>query len=197
MKTLTRTQVGCKIELSQARFRGKIWTRERKVLFMKKLLALVCALVLSLSMTAVLAEETDAFTSASVASYYADFALTGDELMNAINSFSGTYLICTTNPDGTANAGVFIFACVKNEDKYYIQMGLAENQTKQNLLRTGEALAVYAANPSTEEGAKPYITAGARMVLQQVTDEELLKVLNVKGSETALFFEITEIKPLG
>ena len=151
---------------------------------MKKLLALVCALVLSLSMTAVLAEETDAFTSASVASYYADSALTGDDLMNAINSFSGTYL-------------VFIFACVKNEDKYYIQMGLAENQTKQNLLRTGEALAVYAANPSTEEGAKPYITAGARMVLQQVTDEELLKVLNVKGSETALFFEITEIKPLG
>ena len=60
-----------------------------------------------------------------------------------------------------------------------------------------KALAVYAANPSTEEGAKPYITAGARMVLQQVTDEELLKVLNVKGSETALFFEITEIKPLG
>ena len=117
--------------------------------------------------------------------------------MNAINSFSGTYLVCTTNPDGTANAGVFIFACVKNEDKYYIQMGLAENQTKQNLLRTGEALAVYAANPSTEEGAKPFITAGARMVLQQVTDEELLKVLNVKGSETALFFEITEIKPLG
>ena len=45
--------------------------------------------------------------------------------------------------------------------------------------------------------AKPFITAGARMVLQQVTDEELLKVLNVKGSETALFFEITEIKPLG
>ena len=158
---------------------------------MKKLLALVCALVLSLSMTAVLAEETDAFTSASVASYYADSALTGDDLMNAINSFSGTYLVCTTNPDGTANAGV------KNEDKYYIQMGLAENQTKQNLLRTGEALAVYAANPSTEEGAKPYITVGARMVLQQVTDEELLKVLNVKGSETALFFEITEIKPLG
>ena len=101
---------------------------------MKKLLALVCALVLSLSMTAVLAEETDAFTSASVASYYADSALTGDDLMNAINSFSGTYLVCTTNPDGTANAGVFIFACVKNEDKYYIQMGLAENQTKQNLL---------------------------------------------------------------
>ena len=160
---------------------------------MKKLLALLCSLVLSLSMTAVLAEETDAFTSASVASYYADSALTGDDLMNAINSFSGTYLVCTNNPD----AGVFIFACVKNEDKYYIQMGLAENQTKQNLLRTGEALAVYAANPSTEEGAKPYITAGARMVLQQVTDEELLKVLNVKGSETALFFEITEIKPLG
>mgnify|MGYP000987549895 CR=1 FL=1 len=86
---------------------------------MKKLLALGSALVLAVSaMPAVLAEDTDAFTSASVSSYYGDFALTGDELMNAINSFSGTYLICTTNPDGTPNAGVFIFACVKNEDKY-------------------------------------------------------------------------------
>lgn len=139
-----------------------------------------------------------AFTSASVSSYYGDFALTGDELMNAINSFSGTYHRVHHQPRRHwANAGVFIFACVKNEDKYYIQMGLAENQTKQNLLRTGEALAVYAANPSTEEGAKPYITAGARMVLQQVTDEELLKVLNTKNSETALFFEITDLLPLG
>ena len=110
---------------------------------MKKLLALGSALVLAVSaMPAVLAEDTDAFTSASVSSYYGDFALTGDELMNAINSFSGTYLICTTNPDGTPNAGVFIFACVKNEDKYYIQMGLAENQTKQNLLRTDGWMAV-------------------------------------------------------
>ena len=160
-----------------------------------RVLALLLALALCLPFAAF--AETDAVSSASVNDFYASSALTGDDLMNAINSFSGTYLVCTTNPDGTANAGVFIFACVKNEDKYYIQMGLAENQTKQNLLRTGEALAVYAANPSTEEGAKPFITAGARMVLQQVTDEELLKVLNVKGSETALFFEITEIKPLG
>ena len=165
---------------------------------MKKMtLRLVMLVMAALLACAPALAEVDAFTSASVTDFYGDNALTGDELMNAINSFSGFYLVCTTNPDGTANAGVFIFACVKNEDKYYIQMGLAENQTKQNLLRTGEALAVYAANPSTEEGAKPYITAGARMVLQQVTDEELLKVLNVKGSETALFFEITEIKPLG
>ena len=69
---------------------------------MKKLLALGSALVLAVSaMPAVLAEDTDAFTSASVSSYYGDSALTGDDLMNAINSFSGTYLICTTNPDGT------------------------------------------------------------------------------------------------
>ena len=164
---------------------------------MKKLLALVCALVLSLSMTAVLAEETDAFTSASVASYYADSALTGDDLMNAINSFSGTYLVCTTNPDGTANAGVFIFACVKNEDKYYIQMGLAENQTKQNLLRTGEALAVYAANPSTEEGAKPYAVSGARITFTAVTDEAVLAELSKDAREGTLFFEVTAVRSLG
>ena len=45
---------------------------------MKKLLALGSALVLAVSaMPAVLAEDTDAFTSASVSSYYGDFAQIG------------------------------------------------------------------------------------------------------------------------
>ena len=159
---------------------------------MKKLLVALMLLCLVFGASA-LAE--DAVSSASVADFYGDFALTGDDLMNAINEFSGFYLITTTNPDGTANSGFFIYSCVKNEDTYYLQFGLADNQTRQNLVANGEALAVYAALP--EADAKPYAVAGARMWVKQVTDEELLKTLNASGSETALFFEIVSLRPLG
>ncbi len=161
-----------------------------------QVLLLLCAILLLAVMPA-MAEETDAMTSASVSDFYGDSALTGDDLMNAINSFSGFYIVSTTNPDGTPNSAFFIYSMLKNEDTYYLQMGLAENQSKQNLLTNGEGLAVYAATPSSEEDAKPYAVAGARMWFKQVTDEELLKTLNTSGSESALFFEVTEIRPLG
>ena len=162
-----------------------------------QVLLLLCAILLLAVMPA-MAEETDAMTSASVSDFYGDSALTGDDLMNAINSFSGFYIVSTTNPDGTPNSAFFIYSMLKNEDTYYLQMGLAENHVVVGLaLGLGEGLAVYAATPSSEEDAKPYAVAGARMRFKQVTDEELLKTLNTSGSETALFFEVTEIRPLG
>lgn len=159
---------------------------------MKKTLLLLALAVCFLFGACAAAE--DAVTSASVSDFYADSALTGDELMDAINSFSGFYIVTTTNPDGTANSAFFIYGCVKNEDTYYLQLGLAENQSRQNLIANGEGMAVYAAAPS---GDKPYAVAGARMWLKQVTDEELLSKLNAQGSETALFFEIVQLRPLG
>lgn len=161
-----------------------------------KALALACAMLTLLILPA-LAEDADVFSSASVADFYGSAALTGDELMDAINSFSGFYLVSTTNPDGSPNSAFFIYGCVKLEDKYYLQMGLAENQSRENLLANGEGLAVYAANPSGEADAKPYAVSGARMRFTQVTDEELLKALNTSGSEATLYFEITEVRPLG
>ncbi|MBR2942364.1 MAG: hypothetical protein IKB82_03100 [Clostridia bacterium] len=161
-----------------------------------KVLALA-ALMTAMIVCCAAAEETDAFTSASVADFYAATALTGDDLMNALNSFSGTYIICTTNPDGSANAAFFIYSMVKHEDKYYLQLGLAENQSKANLAANGKGVAVYAANPSTEEGAKPYPVAGARMRFEAVTDEELSKALNTSGREGAMFYEVVEIRSLG
>ena len=161
-----------------------------------KVLAL-CALMLSMVLCGAVAEEADAFTSASVANFYAATALTGDDLMNALNSFSGTYIISTTNPDGSANAAFFIYSMVKHEDKYYLQLGLAENQSKANLAANGEGVAVYAANPSGEEGAKPYPVAGARMLFKAVEDEELSKTLNTSGREGAMFYEVVEVRPLG
>ena len=65
---------------------------------MKKLFILT--LVLCLAALPVMAETaTDAITSASVADYYADGILTGDDLMNAINSYTGFYAIGSVNAD--------------------------------------------------------------------------------------------------
>ena len=164
---------------------------------MKKLLhTLLLALVLS-TLLAVPAMAEDAVSSASVADFYADSALTGDDLMNAINAFSGTYLVSTTNPDGTPNTAYFIFSMVKHEDKYYLQLGLAENQSKANLERNGAGQAVYAANPTGEEGVKPYSVSGARIRFKALEDPSLADVLNASGRPGALFFEVTEVRPLG
>ena len=158
------------------------------------------ALLLSLALVALFclpAMAEDAVSSASVADYYADTALTGDDLMNAINSFTGTYLVSTTNPDGTPNTAFFVFSMLKHEDKYYLQLGLAENQSKINLEKNGVGQAVYGANPTGEEGAKPYPVAGARIRFKALEDPSLVEVLNAAGRPGAMFFEATEIRPLG
>lgn len=162
---------------------------------MKKLLSLVLSLMLLACAIPAMAEDTVA--SASVADFYAQHALTGDDLMNALNSFSGTYLISTTNPDGTPNTAFFIYSMVKLDGEYYLQLGLAENQSKANLLANGCGLAVYAANPSGEEGAMPYAVSGARIWFQNVSDEAVLAKLMEGAREGAMFYEITAVRPLG
>ena len=66
---------------------------------MKKMLIMILALCLAV--LPVMAETTapDAVTSASVADYYGDGILTGDDLMNAINSYTGFYAVASVNPD--------------------------------------------------------------------------------------------------
>ena len=163
---------------------------------MKKFAALFLALMLLVPAFAV-AETADVTTSASVADYYGAYGLTGDDLMNAVNSQSGCYLVSTTNPDGTPCTAYFIFAIKKVNDKYYLQLGLAENQSKANLTANGEGLAVYAANPDIAGGAKPYPVAGARIRFKALEDASLVETLNTSGRPGAMFFEITEIRPLG
>ena len=104
----------------------------------------------------------EAVSSASVTDYYGDYGLAGDELMEAINSPSGSYVISTVNEDGTPQVGFFVYSMLKDGDTYYLQLGLAENQTRVNLERTGQAMALYAANPEEDANAQ-YAVAGARM----------------------------------
>lgn len=162
---------------------------------MKRIFSLALALCLLLAVPAVM--ETDAFTSASVSDYYGAFALTEGELMEALNSFSGFYLIATTNPDGSPNVGYFIFSCKELNGQYYLQMGLAENQTLQNLMRDKEGVAVYAATPGTGEEDKPYAVSGARIRFSIVEDEELIKELQGDAEQPSLYGEFVEVLPLG
>ena len=161
---------------------------------MKKL---VLALMIALSLLGCAALAEDVVSSASVSDSFAQFALTGDDLMNAINTFSGTYVVTTVNPDGTPNAAYFIFSMVKHGEDYYLQLGLAENQSKANLEANGEGLAVYAANPDVAGGAKPYPVSGARIRFKALEDASLAETLNTSGRPGAMFFEITEIRPVG
>ena len=164
-----------------------------KNLFKTLLLTLALAAMFVLPAMA----ESDAVSSASVADFYADAALTGDDLMNAINAFSGTYLVSTANPDGTPNTAFLVFSMVKHEDKYYLMIGSAENQTKANLLAKGEGMAVFGANPDVAAGDKPYPIAGARIWFKPLEDAALAETLNTSGRPGAMFFEVTAIRPVG
>ena len=159
---------------------------------MKKFIPLILAAALCLPFAA-LAE--DAVSSASVADFYGQTALTGDDLMNAINSFSGFYLVTTTNPDNSPNAAFFVFGMVKHEDHYYVQLSLAENQSRSNLLANGEGVAVYAATPSSEEGAKPFATSGARIRFKAITDEAVAAALAENAPGTPFFPAVTPLCP--
>ena len=162
---------------------------------MKKFLALLLMTALLLPVCA-MADEADTFTSASVADYYGHAALTGDDLMNAVNSQSGCYLVSTTNPDGSPNTAYFIFAIKKVDDKYYLQLGLAPNQSTNNLNANGEGLAIYSANPAPDAESQ-LVVSGARIYFVAIEDEAVMAELMKDARQGAMFFEIVSVRPLG
>lgn len=164
---------------------------------MKKLFILVLALCLAaLPALAEAAAEPDAVSSASVNDFYGDGILTGDDLMNAINAYSGFYAVASVNEDGTPNLGFYIYGCVKLEETYYLQLGLSPNQTTANVDAGSELVAMYAALPA--EGAT-YPTSGARMQLSKVTDDALIEQLLQFAPQgyTPMYYEITLVRSLG
>ena len=159
---------------------------------MKKIL---CTLLAALFLCSLAAAETlDAVTTASVANYYG--GLDGDELMNAVASYSGFYAVASVNPDGTPNIGFFIYSMVKLNDVYYLQLGLSPNQTTANVDNGSALIAMYAALPA--EGAT-YPTTGAKMLLEKVEDEAILAELAQFSPEgySPLYYQVTEVRPLG
>ena len=169
----------------------------------KKILASIAAMSLLSSVPVMASAESipeatvvDAVSSASVKDYYSDFAISGDELMDAVNSFTGFYAVSTVNEDATPNIGYFIYSMVKADDEYYVTLGIEENQTRVNLERTGKAVAMYAVRP--DDNTQPqYAVSGARMELELVTDEQLIEQLNTSGYESTMFCKVTSVRSLG
>ena len=163
---------------------------------MKKLMLIVLALCLAALPAVAETETADAVSSASVANFYEAGKLEGDDLMNAINAYTGFYAIASVNPDNTPNLGFFIYGCVKLEEDYYLQLGLSPNQTTANVENGSDLVAMYAALP---EGDATFPTSGARMTLSPVTDEAILAALLESAPEgyTPMYYRIAEVRPLG
>ena len=152
--------------------------------------------MLLLAVACAAAETTDAVTTASVANYYG--ALTGDELMNAINSYTGFYAVASVNPDGTPNIAYFVYGMQKIGDVYYVQLGINPNQTTANIENGSELMAMYGALPAADAQLMT-ATNGAKMVLKKVDDEEILAELLKTAPEgyTPMYYEVIETRPLG
>ena len=164
---------------------------------MKKALSVFLACIMILSCACALAETAvDTVTTASVANYYG--ALTGDELMNAINSFSGFYAVASVNPDGTPNIAYFIYSMKKLNEVYYIQLGINPNQTTANIENGSALIAMYGALPAADAELQS-ATSGAKMVLKKVEDEAILKELLKTAPEgyQPMFYEVIETRPIG
>ena len=163
---------------------------------MKKIISVLLACVLLLAVACAAAETTDAVTTASVANYYG--ALTGDELMNAINSYTGFYAVASVNPDGTPNIAYFVYGMQKIGDVYYVQLGINPNQTTANIENGSELMAMYGALPAADAQLMT-ATNGAKMMLKKVDDEEILAELLKTAPEgyTPMYYEVIETRPLG
>ena len=160
----------------------------------KALCVLFAALLLCGAALAEAAEAPEALSSASVNNYYG--SMTGDELMNAINASAGFYAVASVNPDGTPNIGFFIYHMVALDGRYYLQLGLAPNQTTANVENGSQLVAMYAAAPGEDPA---YATNGARMLLQKVEDEAILAELLKTAPQgfAPMYYEVVETKPLG
>ena len=164
---------------------------------MKKLISVLLACILVLACACAAAEATvDAVTTASVANYYG--ALEGDDLMNAINSYSGFYAVASVNPDGTPNIAYFIFGMKKVGDVYYIQLGINPNQTTVNIENGSELIAMYGALPAADAQLQS-ATSGAKMILKKVEDEAVLAELLAGAPEgyAPMYYEVVETRPIG
>ncbi len=160
---------------------------------MKKLYLGISVMVLIFAVLALCAtssfcdEDIDAVTTASKKFYYAKSSLTGEMLQELINSHHAAFVLSTTNPDNSPNAGFFIPEMPSNST---IKFGLANNQTRQNIERTKKAvLTVYKASPDADRKTRHQ---GARLILR--LDEKKSKN---KLTHKMLIMEIVKVLPLG
>lgn len=90
--------------------------------------------------------------------------LSASELADALKTMDGTFVLATTNEDGTPNAAIFV---PRMSDEEHLYMFLANNRSLANLKRTGRAWSIYERiNHNATENKEHF--AGARMALSLV-----------------------------
>ncbi len=143
--------------------------------------------VLSVSNSHCASEDIDVIASASKKYHYSKTSLTGKALQQVINAHQATFVLSTTNPDNSPNAGVFIPEMTSDST---VKFGLAENQTRQNIEKTKKAvLTVYKFLPEEIGKSSPQ---GARLILELIEE----KSVNQK-SYNILEMKIKKVIPLG
>lgn len=138
--------------------------------------------------------EPDAVSYASPI-FYADSALTGDTLALAIQNAEGSCTIATVNEDGSPNLIVAVPGMAGSD---HLMFGWADNVTKANVLRTGQAVVSYYLYDKDAED-KMARNMGARMICEPETDPSVIEsLMETPGArEGVTFLKITEILPLG
>lgn len=114
--------------------------------------------------------------------------------------FEGECALATVNDDGTPNAALFMPVMV---DDAHVVFVLAQNRTRENVERTGQAWAVYVvANLGAEEKSARH--AGARLRLSLVRDEgptaeeyQAAAAKFPRMNPYVLIFRVEEILPVG
>lgn len=143
------------------------------------------------------------FTTASVPFAKYDKGVTLDEV--ATNVAKGSYLIATTNPDGTPNVGYEIYSYFfkKIGEKFYLSVSTVygtkpSTQSYINLAREGQGVLVwidqydYVGN----EG-KAFTTRGIKMWVSKTTDAAAIAELNPDAKATTFVFEVVRTLPIG
>lgn len=141
------------------------------------------------------ADSTDTTSSASLY-FYEKGSLTGEELMTAIRNAEGSCSVATVNTDGSPNLANFVPYPAGEE---YLAFTFSSNVTKENLLRTGEAMVSYYIYDAEAED-KYERNQGARFKVEPVTDEAVIAQLHEETPEIpagATFVHIVEVLPLG
>lgn len=163
---------------------------------MKKLSRLIFVSIMVLFAVSLIADSgADAISSASKQNYYTGSSLTGDALFEALNKRELAISVATVNPDNTPNAAVVVPSVVDSET---LMFGLADNQTKLNLLeRKLAVITAYKYTPTAESKADRNI--GARIVVEYIDNEDEIAALMEKSgaSEGTFFVRIIKILPIG
>lgn len=141
------------------------------------------------------ADTADAASSASLY-FYEQSSLTGEELRTAMRNAEGSCSVATVNADGSPNLANFVPYPAGEE---YLAFTFSANVTKENLLRTGEAMVSYYIYDADAED-KYERNQGARFRVEPVTDEAVIAQLREETPEIpegSTFVHIVEVLPLG